>query len=133
LPAHGAQLTANNPLISVIILSEDHSLSAQLARAMWKHGIAAVVAITVDEALGLLEIDRSLLGDRSLFDVLVADLHIDGCDAVFLARCAKKRQPKIKILYMTASNGNFSHFDGIVLVKPVNGDKLLRAIKSVMA
>jgi CheY-like chemotaxis protein len=117
---------------TVMVVDDDPDVLATLSNILKSAGYTVVEAGNGIEALNTLDKGEPL-------DLLVTDIIMPGLNGFNLARMARSRRPKIKILYLT---GWFQTSEtmldqgekyGKILTKPLMPDDLRREIVAALA
>ncbi len=112
--------------MKVLIVDDERLLLWSLERLLTKHGISVVTVQSGEDALAFLS--------EESFDWLVTDLRLPGISGQDILRFAKKKQPDIRTIIMSAFGSVQSRADlerigiDLYLDKPFNLDFLLETI-----
>ena len=110
----------------ILVVDDDDAMSYALTRVLAAEGYNVVGAHDYRDALRILE-------DGAPVDLLLTDLRLPGVNGFALARMGRMRHHDLKVVYMTA----YDEFPaneavGPVMHKPVDPDRLLRAIREAL-
>jgi CheY-like chemotaxis protein len=114
--------------VSILIYDDDTLCAGVLAAILRDCGYTVQIASHFGPALEALDATR--------VDVLVADIVIPGgVNGMAMARMARVRRPSIKTVYLTGYDlGDVdAEVDGPILRKPVSDERLLDAVRGVLA
>lgn len=114
--------------VSILVYDDDTTCAGALASILRDSGYAVRIANHFGPALATL--------DAAPVDVLVANIVIPGgVNGMAMARMARVRCPSIKTVYVTGYDlgGVEGEVDGPILRKPVSDERLLDAVRGVLA
>ncbi len=111
----------------VLVVDDDQGMCELAAEGLGSRGYEVVWRVSADEALELLE--------REDFDVVLADIHLDGMSGLELCERVLARRPDVCVVVMTA----FGSLEGAIgairagaydfVIKPVSMDALAIALE----
>lgn len=78
----------------VLIIDDDRSVVLLLKTLLERRGDQAVVAVTGKDAVQAI--------DQGSYDLILIDLHLPGSDGLELAAAARRRDPSVGAIVMTA-------------------------------
>ena len=115
----------------VLYVEDDPGSQKLVTRGLEPEGIEVVVAQTGNQAIDMLR--------KTRFDALILDIMLPGIDGFQVGRSARKEaiNKDIPIILMTAHPYSLREYDAkwlkplASLTKPINFDKLLKALRSI--
>jgi CheY-like chemotaxis protein len=111
----------------ILLVDDDEGFRYAAAKALRNCGFEVIAAADYRDALTTLESDKRV--DLLLTDVIMPD-RIHG---FALARMARMRRSKLKVLYLSAYDIPTSEATGKVLRKPISDAELLAEVRLALA
>jgi CheY-like chemotaxis protein len=117
--------------IRILVVEDEFLVSSVIDQGLTEAGFQVVMVASVDEAIATLN------QSATSFAALVTDIYLNGFQTGWdVAKHARKLNPLLPVLYMTASSGNefFSQSlpDSALLTKPFEMFKLTTAIRHLI-
>jgi CheY-like chemotaxis protein len=110
----------------ILVVDDDDSFRYATVRMLADAGFETADAPDYRAALDILEDPKPLA-------VLLIDLVIPGVNGFALARMARMRRHKLKVVYLTGFDVSTSEAIGPVLRKPVDGEALIGEIRKALS
>ena len=113
------------PGYRVLIVDDNRDLADNIAEALSAHGLEAIVAGS----------EREVIGHRALTRVALVDLRLPDASGLEVAERLTARDPRIKILFMTAYDDEARKADGLggdgpaCIEKPFDVEHLVERIR----
>lgn len=121
-----------NKLVSVLIVDDDHSVTASIALLLKQNGINALTAANPESAIEILE--------NSAVDLILQDMNFSrntsGEEGMQLLKSIKQQTPHVPVILMTAWGSIELAVEGIkqgaadFMTKPWSNQQLLKTIKT---
>ncbi len=113
---------------TVLFVEDDDDVREFIRTMLAPAGFRLLTAKDGREAL-------SLLGKNDDVDALLTDIVMPGMSGIDLARTARERQPKIKVLFMTGFYPHAADTAGLgrVMLKPMLGPNLIDELRELLA
>ena len=113
--------TTLNSVLNVLVVDDDPMIVRALERRLVRAGHVVVGCVDVESATAACA--------RTLFDVVVADLHIGAASGADLVREILGCSPHMRAIFLTGEDVDaLDALPGMVIQKPVRGSQLLRVI-----
>lgn len=118
-------MSADQP--SILLVDDEESFRYSAVKVLEKAGFIVSSAPGYARALEVLESETPV-------DLLVTDVVMpEGIHGFALARMARMRRPKLKVLYLSAYDVPTSEAVGKVLRKPITDETLIEEVGSALA
>jgi len=113
---------------TVLFVEDDDDVREFIRTMLAPAGFRVLTARDGTEAL-------SLLAENDDVDALLTDIVMPGMSGIDLARTARQRQPKIKVLFMTGFYPNAADTAGLgrVMLKPMLAPNLIDELSELLA
>lgn len=113
---------------TVLVVEDDEDVREFMKTMLAPAGFRLLAAKDGDEAL-------RLLAKNDDVDALLTDIVMPGMSGIDLARRARERQPKIKVLFMTGFYAHAAETAGLgrVILKPMLGPNLISELTELLA
>jgi CheY-like chemotaxis protein len=125
--ADAGYLRAMTAPYTILFVEDDEGVRESTATILAQHGFRLLVAQSGEEAM-------RLLGQEHV-DVLFTDVVMPGLNGIELATQAKRLQPGLKVMFMTAyySRGAEAQQLGRLLFKPVRDAQIVAELSDLLA
>jgi CheY-like chemotaxis protein len=112
--------------VRILVADDDHVFVDATVGLLRAAGYEVIGACGYHDALDALDEHTSL-------DILLADIVLDRGNGFALARIARYRNPKIKVIYVTGYDVDMSEASGPVLTKPTTLEMLRETIGRLLS
>ena len=121
----------NDGMVSVLVIEDDQLIQAMVEEALSEGGFEATVTASGEEAIALLQ------ADKSRYRAVVTDINLIGrVDGWEAARSARETDPTIPVIYMTGTHGEEWASKGVpnsvLLTKPFAPAQIVTALSNLL-
>ena len=121
----------NDDMVSVLVIEDDQLIQAMVEEALSEGGFEATVTASGEEAITLLQ------ADKSRYRAVVTDINLIGSvDGWEAARAARETDPTIPVIYMTGTHGEEWASKGVpnsvLLTKPFAPAQIVTALSNLL-
>jgi DNA-binding response OmpR family regulator len=118
-------------MVAVLVVEDDQIIQAFVEEALTDGGFASSIAASGEEAIALLQ------GDKSKIRALVTDINLLGrTDGWEVARAAREIDPAMPVIYMTGTHGEEWASKGVpnsvLLTKPFAPAQIVTALSQLL-
>ena len=118
-------------VVKILVVEDDQLIQALVEEALSDGGFGSSITASAEEAIALLN------NDKSLYRALVTDIRLAGkLDGWEVARAAREGDPAMPIIYMTGTHGEEWASKGvpnsILLAKPFAPAQIVTAISQLL-
>lgn len=121
----------NDDMVSVLVIEDDQLIQAMVEEALSEGGFEATVTASGEEAIALLQADKSRY--RAVVTDIILIGKVDGWEA---ARAARETDPTIPVIYMTGTHGEEWASKGVpnsvLLTKPFAPAQIVTALSNLL-
>jgi len=110
----------------ILVADDDHVFVDATVGLLRAAGYDVIGARGYHDALDALDAHKGL-------DVLLADIVLDRGNGFALARAARYRNPKLKVIYVTGYDVDMTEASGPVLTKPITLEMLRETIGRLLS
>ncbi|WP_283848534.1 response regulator [Bradyrhizobium sp. SRL28] len=125
--------TALNDAVKILVVEDDQLIQAMVEEALSDGGFASALTASGEEAITLLQDDKS----KSKYRAVVTDINLLGkLDGWEVGRFAREIDPTMPIIYMTGTHGEEWASKGVpnslLLAKPFAPAQIVTAISQLL-